>query len=454
MQKKKSHAVKHFLLNLLRRWLWVQEHEVWAIVWAFCYFFCLLGAYYILRPLRDEMGIMGGVENLQWMFTGTFVTMLAVVPVFGYVTRRYGRRKFLPYVYLFFVGNILVFFILFSIGFSTPVMARIFFIWLSVFNLFVVSVFWSFMADIFSNEQSKRLFGIIAAGGSAGAITGPSITAVLAKPLGTVNLLLVSAGFLLLATFFIRKLLVWSGRPRTSNQSGMNEQRSEMPLGGSILAGVQAVFRSRFLMGISAFVILYTMVSTFLYFEQANIVEDTMEKAATRTTYFAGVDLITNILAISSQLFLTSRLIRRFELAIVLACIPALVMLGFVGLSLMTVLPVLVVVRVIHRAGHFSLLRPGREMLFTVTSREERYKAKNFIDTAVYRGGDALTGWAFAGLQSLGLGLSAIAFIAVPVAGLWMITGFTLGKKQHRLKEKMEEKAVAFLSSKTSVSEK
>jgi len=439
--------IRRLIIAQLRRGFIVQENEISALLWAFLYFFCLLSAYYILRPFRDEMGIAGGTENLPWLFTGTFLAMLIVVPVFGYITKRYVRKKFLPGIYVFFVINILGFFSLFKAGISPSTLAPIFFIWISVFNLFVVSVFWSFMTDIFSNTQSKRLFGIIAAGGSAGAIVGPAITTILAKPLGPVNLLLISAGLLLLALWCIKKLIVWSANKNPLDPAKGTFNSQEIPIGGGILAGIRAVFSSKYLMGISLLVVLYPAVSTFLYFEQAHLVEQAFDDPSSRTTLFAGIDLVTNILAISTQLFLTSRFINRFGMAITMAFIPLIVMLGFFSLSLVTILPILIIVQVTHRAGNYSLLKPCREILFTVANREDRYKAKNFIDTTVYRGSDAVTGWVFAGLLSAGFSLSAIALIAVPVAGMWMITGYTLGKKQAALKDKLKPKFQLTLSS-------
>ncbi len=413
-------------------WIKVNPKEFRAVLLSFIYFFCLLSGYYVLRPIRDEMGIAAGVDNLQWLFSETFVAMLLIVPIFGLITKRYARRKFIPAIYIFFIVNILCFFFLFNSDIPVSILAPIFFIWLSVFNLFVVSVFWSFMTDIFSNNQSKRVFGIISAGGSAGAITGPVITTTLAKPLGPINLLLISAMMLTFATICILQLINWSKENSIgfSNSEHINSEA----IGGSIFAGISSVFRSKYLMSIGGLVMLYTAVSTFLYFEQAHIVDRVFDDPASRTRLFGGIDLITNTLAIFGQLFLTSRFIKKFGMALTLASIPLLVMLGFFSLSLAVVLPTIVIMQVVHRAGNYSLLRPGREILLTVVNREDRYKAKNFIDTTIYRGGDALTGWAFAGLLTIGFNLSGIAIVAVPVAGAWMLLGYFLGKNQDKMK--------------------
>ena len=422
--------IKKYLLKLLTRWFNVNQNEAIPIFWSFLYFFCLLSGYYVLRPLRDEMGIRGGVENLQWLFTGTFFVMILIVPLFGFIIKRYSYRKFLPYIYIFFIGNIFCFFILFKLEISPVILARSFFIWLSVFNLFVVSVFWSFMTDIYSTEQSRRLFGIIAAGGSTGAITGPALTVLLTTTMDPINLLVLSMLLLSVATLCIRNLINWS--VENSEINGQAKIKLK-PIGGSIFAGIKSVINSNYLLGICGLVFLYTAVSTFLYFEQAHIVDQTISDSSSRTRLFGGIDFVVNTLALSSQLFLTGRLIHKFGMAIILAAIPLLVMIGFFSLSLAIALPTIIIIQIIHRAGNFSLLRPGREMLFTVTPREDRYKSKNFIDTAIYRGSDALTGWAFAGLVSLGFSLSTIAVVAIPLAGAWALTGFIMGKRYNRI---------------------
>lgn len=418
-------------MKLLNRWFNIHPNEATPIFWSFLYFFCLLSGYYILRPLRDEMGILAGVENLQWLFTGTFLAMIIIVPIFGFITKRFTYKKFLPYIYAFFIVNIILFYLLFKSGVSTTVLARSFFIWLSVFNLFIVSVFWSFMTDIYSKQQSRRLFGIIAAGGSTGAIAGPILTTTLAKSVGPINLLPVSAIMLIFATICIIKLVKWS-EINTSIRTDSSKQLSQ-PIGGSIFAGIKFILKSNYLLGICGLVFLYTTVSTFLYFEQAHIIDRAIADSSIRTRLFGSIDLVTNFLAITTQLLFTGRLIDRFGMAIILAVIPLLVMIGFFSLSLAAILPIIIIIQVIHRAGNFSLLKPGREMLFTVTKREERYKSKNFIDTTIYRGSDAITGWAFAGLVSFGFSLSAIAVVAIPLAGAWAITGFVMGKKYKRV---------------------
>ena len=420
-----------FLHSALQRFLNVQAQEVRAIFWSFSYFFALLCSYYILRPMRDEMGIAGGVENLQWLFSATFVAMLAAVPLFGWVSSRFPRRRFLPYLYTFFIVNLLVFFVLFRSDITHAWVARAFFIWVSIFNLFVVSVFWSFMADLFSNEQAKRLFGFIAAGGTVGALVGPVLTTALAIPLGPTNLLLLSACFLLWAVFCVNRLI--SGCTKRPDSAAVNTTASsnvEQAMGGGVFAGIQLVVRSPYLLGICGLMLLFTTLATFLYFQQAQIIRDHFADSAERTAVFAAMDLAVNTLTIVIQIFVTGRLVKWLGLAVTLALIPLLLGVGFAVLGYAPLLPVLVVVQVIRRAGNYAIMRPAREMLYVVLGREEKYKAKNFIDTAVYRAGDAMSAWVYAGLRAMGFGLGAIAWLAVPLAGLWAWLAYTLGKRQ------------------------
>ena len=414
----------------------IEPQEGWALFWSFSYFFTLLCGYYIIRPLRDEMGVAGGVENLQWLFTGTFLVMLAIVPVFGWVTSRYRRSQFLPAIYVFFILNLFVFYLLFQSDLAHVHIARIFFIWTSVFNLFVVSVFWSFMTDLYSDAQAKRLFGFIAAGGTAGALTGPALTTLLAIPLGPTNLLLVSAAFLGWAVLSIQRLIrlnVTTLHNNKAQQEKETENTMNQPLGGGVLAGIRLVLQSPYLLGIAVLMVLFTILSTFLYFQQAQIVRDGFASSAERTTVFAAIDLAVNGLTIIIQVFLTSRLVKSLGLAWTLTLVPIILCVGFLSLAFAPVLMVLVGVQVIRRAGNYAVMRPAREMLYVVLDRESKYKAKNFNDTVVYRGGDAVAGWIYAGLRSLGLSLSHMALIAVPLAAIWAIVAHRLGKQQTRI---------------------
>jgi AAA family ATP:ADP antiporter len=425
------------------------ERGEWAaLLWSFGYFFALLCGYYIVRPMRDEMGIAGGVEHLQWMFSGTFLAMLVVVPLFGWVSRCFAPRRFLPYVYYFFIGNLLLFFALFKSDLTHAWVARAFFIWTSVFNLFIVSVFWSFMADIFTTTQAKRLFGVIAAGGTAGALAGPALTATLVLPLGPANLLLLSAGFLGGAVLCIHRLVAWrasAGAPLRAavGMSGASDGTGEEALGGSVLAGIRLIWRSPYLIGICLLMLLFTTLATFLYFQQAHIVRASFDDPSRRTALFAAMDFGVNALTLFIQVFLTGRVVKTFGLDWSLTLIPLLLAAGFFSLWLAPGLAVVAVVQVARRAGDYAVMRPCREMLYVVLGREEKYKAKNFIDTVVYRGGDAVSAWVYAGLQGLGLSAAGIALAAVPLALAWAWICHSLGRRQEQMAAGMLPAAAA-----------
>ena len=429
-----------FAYGILKRLVRVEPGEVVAMSWSFAYFFCLLCGYYILRPVRDEMGIQAGVDQLQWLFTGTFAAMLAMVPLFGWLSSRFPRRQFLPATYLFFAVNLVVFFFLFQSGVMPAEIASAFFIWLGVFNLFVVSVFWSFMADLFTNAQARRLYGFIAAGGSIGAIAGPLITTRLAPVVGPTGLLPFSACFLLAAVLCILRLSNWARRnkPATEPAGAIIRQ----PMGGSFVGGITLLMRSDYLLGIGLYVVLFTVLSTFLYFQQAHIVSQAVSDPGERTALFALIDLFVNALTLIGQLLVVSRIIGRFGLTVTLVLMPVVAVIGFLTLGFFPTLAVLIVFGSIRRAGEYALSKPAREVLFTVVSREEKYKVKNFIDTVVVRGGDAVSGWLFEGLRLLGAGLSAISFIAAPIAVLWAMTAYLLGQRQEQLRAALSAKRI------------
>ena len=397
-----------------------ERDELAPLCWAAGYFFCLLCGYYILRPLRDEMGIRGGVDQLQWVFSATFVVTVLVVPLFGAAVARLPRRQLVLATHLFVVASLAGFYAAFVSQLAPGWVARGCFVWLSVFNLFLVSVFWSVMTDVFSTAQARRLFGVIAAGGSAGAIAGPALTAVLGPWLTPAGLLPLAMG-LWLAAGGAGLAVLRCASPRN--------QRPAPAIRGSLWAGVRRVSRSPYLLGICGFILLYTALSTFLYFQQARIVEAALADSGERTRLFALMDLATNALTVAAQLFATARLVRWLGLPGALVLMPLVLAVGFVCLGLAPTLTVLVVFQVLRRAGGYAVARPAREMLFTVVAREDKYKSKNFIDTVVYRGGDAMSAWGFAALAALGLGTSALAFAAVPLALAWMASGWLLGRQ-------------------------
>jgi AAA family ATP:ADP antiporter len=415
----------------LERSVNVRPEEVRALLWAFVYFFCLLSAYYILRPLRDEMGVAAGVAKLQWLFTVTFLVMLAAVPAFGALVARFPRRRFVPWVYRFFILNILVFWALLQFDAGRILVARAFFVWVSVFNLFVVTVFWGFMADLFRYEQGRRLFGFIAAGGTAGALVGPSLTAALAVPLGYVNLLIVSALLLEGATQCVRRLLK---TPQASGQESAGaHSEANGAIGGGMLAGLTEIARSPYLLMICAHVLLLSLTNTFLYFQQAAIVAAGFDDPAERTRVFALIDLSVGLLTLAVQVSVTGRLLQKYGVGPALALLALVTMAGFAALAVAPVLAVVIAFQSLKRATEFAVSNPARETLFTVVTREQKYKSKSVIDTAVFRGGDAASGWAYTGLRGMGLDLAGVDWVAVPVAAGWAALLLQLGRMQQRL---------------------
>jgi len=395
--------------------------------WSFAYFFVLLAGYYVLRPLRDEMAIAGGVRNLPWMFTATFATLLAAQPLYGALVARLPRAWFIPVVYHFFAANLGLFWLLLSLDLGTVMVARVFFVWVSVFNLFAVAVFWSFMADIFNGEQGKRLFGFIGAGGTAGALLGPVITFVLSVPLGPVNLLIAAVIFLELAVFCVYRL------ERAAAHLNRGEApKAEKRIGGGAFAALPELARSPYLLGVACWVSLLSFGGTILYFEQANIVASTVHGAGAQTRIFAGIDLAVSLLTLATQFFATGKLIQRFGTGAAAAASPAVYVVGFAILAVAPGLAAVVAIQVAQRWMNFAISNPARQIFYTVVGREEKYKAKNLIDVVVFRGSDALYGWVFDSLQFLGLKLGAIALCALPVALGWAALSMALGRTQER----------------------
>ena len=405
---------------MLNRVVNVRPEEVRALLWSFAYFFCLLAGYYILRPLRDEMGVAGGVRNLQWLFTGTFVTMLAAVPCYGALVARLPRRRFIPFVYHFFVANLAVFWLLLWLGVERQLVARVFFVWISVFNLFAVSVFWSFMADIYSSDQAKRLYGFIAAGGSAGALAGPALTIGLVQAIGAANLIIVAAALLEAAVLCATRL------------EAKDEARREEHIGGGALEGLRLVLSRPYVAGILLWVSVLSVAATFLYFEQAEIVAASSSDPAVRTRIFATVDLAVGLLTLGVQFVATGKLIQRFGIGPALAMLPLVFMTGFGVLALAPTLAVVISFQALQRTANFAISNPAREALFTVLERDEKYKAKNVIDTVGARGADAVGGWLLTGLRVLGMEARLIAASAIAIAAVGVALSIALGRAQAR----------------------
>jgi len=414
--------------DFLGRLVQVERGEWPRLIIAFLYFFLLLGGYFMLRPLRGAVAANNS-EILHWLYTATFVSMLALVPVFGFLVSRFRRGQFIPAIYLFFICHL----ILFALGFegdATPVwMQRTFYVWLSVFNLFVVSIFWSFMADIFRPGQAQRLFGFIMAGGSVGAIIAPSVTKAIVPGYGASGVIFTSSGVLLLAT----ALAVLLGR-YTRKQ---HEDQPTKVIGGSVWEGATQVFRSEYLLYACLLMLLHNLTSTFLFNGLAVLVNENISGFDERTTFFSHVDQIVQVVAFLLQFLITSRLVRYLGMSKTLVLIPTLLAGGFIILGSSMGLVLFAAVQVVQRSLNYGVLGPTKEMLFTVVDRETKYKSKNFIDTAVYRGSDVTASWIFKGLTSAGLSIAQIAWIYVPVMALWGFGAWRLGTLYTQMRAKL-----------------
>jgi len=419
----------------------VRPSEVPALAWSWLYIFSLLSSYYIMRPIRDQMGVAGGVNNLQWLFTGTLIGMLLLNLPFSYLVKTFPRQQFISISYRFFAANILLFAL--ALYVATPEqtiwVGRIFFIWTSIFNLFVVSIFWQMIVDVFTSEQGKRLFGFIAAGATLGAISGSLFTVSTVEHMAPGYLMVGAALMLEVAVFCVRRL---SGLSAALSERPQAEQ-SEAPIGGTLLSGFRDALSSSYLLNVSLFLLLYAVTSTFLYFQQAAVVSHSFESRAAQTAFFASVDLGVNALTLVVQLFLTGRILKRFGVGPTLSLLPLFSVIGFGALALVPTLASVVGFQLIRRAGNFAIARPTREVLFTVLPREDRYKAKSFIDTAVYRLGDQLGAWSFALLTFLKLGLGAISIVAAAASVLWLINSWWLGRRQDVLAHEQETRSEA-----------
>ena len=405
------------------------EDEFRGMLWAAAYGFFIMFAYYILRAVRDEISTVDR-GNLQIIWTVVFLVMLIAVPAYSWVASRYPRGVFVPLANRFFIACLVGFWaaIVFLPVEARPWIDRAFYVWSSVFALFVVTVFWGLVADCFDDDQGKRLFGFIAVGASVGAMVGSSVTAVLAVRLPVFSLLLMSCVPLEIASWFATALHrhFGTGAIRVPGEASR-------PLAGTAWSGMKAVFASPYLLGIAGFIALMTFASTILYFQQAELVYEAMTDRGERTSFLARIDLTVNALTLLFEVYLTARVIRVLGLGATLALVPFAVTTGFVALWLFPTLAVLVVVQVAYRAGRYGLAKPAREVLFTVVSREEKYKSKAFIDAAVYRGGDLVSGWIYAGLAWVGLSIAAISLVAAPAAVLWTVVGLRIGRRGEAL---------------------
>jgi AAA family ATP:ADP antiporter len=417
----------------LSRLVAAEPDELSAVVAGFLLFFLLFAGYFMLRPVRETMGVAGGVDNLPWMFTGTFLATLVIVPFYGWLSSRVQRRRLLPAAYSFVALTLA--------GFAAGMMAspgdvwlgRAFYIWISVLNLFVFSLGWSLMADVFRADQAKRLFGQVAAGASLGGLAGPLISGLLVGTVGEPGLLIISAALMLASLAPVRTLLAWRARhgaPATESEA------SDRPIGGNIFAGLTLIVRSHYLLGLSAFVVLLASVNTFLYLEQARLVDLTFADRAQQTQAFAAIDVAVQSLTIFIQIFVTGRLTKKLGVTVLLTAVPVLMVGGLGLLAAAATFPVLVGVMVLRRVGEYALVKPGRDMLFTTVDAETKYKAKNVVDTFVYRGGDAISAWVSKAVGALGMGAALVMIVGAVLAAAWAAIGYGLGRIHDRRAER------------------
>lgn len=414
------------LARLLSRLAPIEARELPAVVAAFCLFFCLFAGYFSVRPVRETIGTLIGRDRTADLWIATSIAAIAIVPLYGIVVARVRRSIFLPVTYgvvglvLALVGAAMS-----SDQIDTSV-GQFFYVFISVLNLFLISMFWSFMLELFDRQQAKRLFGVIAAGGSAGALAGPLTADLLVLHIGNSGLLYFGAGLFFLAIVAQRVLLrIWRDRP----PQGAADARNERPIGGNPFAGFLLVLRSPYLLGIALFVMLISTVSTILYFEQLRLVQEAFSDTAERTRIFARFDWVVQTLTIVSQIFLTGRIAKAFGVTALLTIVPVLMIFGFLTLAVNGTLGVLAVVFILRRAAEYAFVRPGREMLYSPLDNETRYKAKNVNDVPVYRGADALSAQATSALGAAGVAPAALALIGVGVAAVWGAVGLWLGRR-------------------------
>ena len=421
MQKSSNNPI-YKLLRIVSN---IEGHEIKAVVGSFLFVIVLMTAYYILRPVRDAMASDWTDAEVSWLWTLNFFISTAVVAVYGVLVSRFRLRLLVPSIYAIFALTFLSFYALISTMADRTLVDKSFYVWVSVFSLFHISVFWSFMSDLFNKEQAGRLFGIIAAGASVGGIVGPSIPSFFSASLGTDNLMLLASAMLLVPIpiiFYLQSL-----KSSDLHNESLSPQTPQIRIGGNPFAGFKLFFSNPYLLAIGLFILLYTGISSFVYFELKNLLSDLSR--AERTAVWAQMDLAVNILSIAVGMFATGRIVGKFGMPVTIALIPVLICAGLIIVAVSPFLGAVVALQVIRRAGNYAVTRPAREVLFTRVDREARFKAKPVIDIVAYRGGDMLMAWFFTGLtQGLGLGLAAVAAVGAGIAALWSIVGIYLGR--------------------------
>lgn len=418
------------ITQFLNRLVSVKPKEISALLISCGYFYLILCAYYIIRPIRSEMAIANGVVNIPWLMVMTFMVLIAITPVFGWVTTRFRTQQFLAYCTLFFASHLVIFYFLFDVETRGIWVTRAFFVWVNVFNMFIVSLFWSFMNDVYSREQASRLFAFIAAGGTAGAISGPIITTFLVTQVGLAPLLLISSFLLCSSVLTVNWLTKW--RNDEFSSEAITHTVKNRALKGSVWGGITLILRNPYLLGICLLIALYAISITFIEIQQATLIERNYSDPELRTRLFSSVDLAANVLALLLQLFVTAHMIQKWGFRATLLFVPLGITIGFGVMTALPILGVMVAVEVFRRSGDYAIMKPTREMLFSVVSREEKYKAKNFIDTTILRGGNMASAFAFSGVRALGVGAVGIAGISVFLGLAWCAVAFLLGSEYQR----------------------
>jgi AAA family ATP:ADP antiporter len=417
--------IRNLMINFLKTASKVKEKEVKAVIFSFLFVVVLMSAYYILRPVRDAMASDWTDAEVSWLWTLNFFISTAIVALYGSMVSKFRFRLLVPTLYGIFAISFIIFYALGSVFEDRTLIDKSFYVWVSVFSLFHISVFWTFMSELFSKEQSGRLFGIIAVGASVGGLIGPSITAFFSVSLGADNLMLIASMMLLIPIpiiFYLQSL-----KSKELNNEVLDIPDSNQSIGGNPLAGFKMFFSNPYLLSIGLFIFLYTGISSFVYFELKNLLSDFSRSE--RSVIWAQMDLAVNILAISTGLFATGRIVTKFGMPATIAMVPIMICIGLLVLAISPLLGVVMVLQIIRRAGNYAVTRPAREMLFTLVNQETRFKAKPVIDIVAYRGGDMLTAWLFTGLtQGLGLGLAAVAAVGAGIASVWALVGIYLGK--------------------------
>ena len=417
--------IRNLMINFLKTASKVKEKEVKAVIFSFLFVVVLMSAYYILRPVRDAMASDWSDAEVSWLWTLNFFISTVIVALYGSMVSKFRFRLLVPTMYGIFAISFIIFYALGSVFEDRTLIDKSFYVWVSVFSLFHISVFWTFMSELFSKEQSGRLFGIIAVGASVGGLIGPSITAFFSVSLGADNLMLIASMMLLIPIpiiFYLQSL-----KSKELNNEVLDIPDSNQSIGGNPLAVFKMFFSNPYLLSIGLFIFLYTGISSFVYFELKNLLSDFSRSE--RSVIWAQMDLAVNILAISTGLFATGRIVTKFGMPATIAMVPIMICIGLLVLAISPLLGVVMVLQIIRRAGNYAVTRPAREMLFTLVNQETRFKAKPVIDIVAYRGGDMLMAWLFTGLtQGLGLGLASVAAVGAGIASLWALVGIYLGK--------------------------